>query len=1069
MSLNGQLSDLPLHSVIQNLAANNCTGLLTLNRNSTNLGMLFFVKGTLSAFYSIRLEKLSWPQLLIASKTTTRDKLEKAGLTTLPGKQFPKKAVEAGVISSEELDRVFYSFVQEEIFDLFRLQSGEFVFDQTETIPDFFVYGELFSRLTFNITHLLMEGARQSDEWKRLSEVIDSPLVIFRKENNTAEDQDTQVILDLVDGNRNLLDLIDESHLPKINAMTAITNALQNGLIREATPDEIRKDIEAARSGKDNALERIKKIATLKHSSQISTDEKEKRQKELDEILLRSDLDALDPTLIRMQIRTDHIRDAKARQKANTRKRLFGLAVFLLISVIAIGIYMLAIQPEDNSAAAILSRGKSLEKQNPSRALQFYMRKLSYVETRDAQVIEDRISTLSKTVKKRFRITVNKLKSLARKGDAENVNALLATIHNEYEGIVPANEITTVHEQVKKLLDKQAQLSEKEKINRFVEEVALLIQSKKYREARNRIIESGYSGETAVGNLNKTIQSVEQELEAGVASAAAFLEKEKLDSARQTVQKVIDRAGDLPVRSRAEELLKKISQIHDNDLARLAEAKKTIRNSDPAAYLRMLEEIRKRHPDTPLARQAETEIRATQHRMKKAETLYQAYRKAAKAGNVQQAFSLAREMQMKFASSSIADKAIPKILVSSIPAGAAVSVNGKRVGATPVKTALKPEKTIITVVKNGFRPWKKELNLATCTTAEHKAQLVKKPLWEKQIGTITTFPVIHDLKNATACFGTDIKYMDLEKGTVHWTNTINRSATSFIDERGKKHLISEAEFWHTQGRSFQSGSSLYIPSLNNRLIKINLKTGSVEWEFPTKTYIKHRPAGAKLPLKNNQTFICAIDMAGNLYSINGKNGRKEKEIKLNSPPAGDLAIIDNNVYFLDRTGMWQTFNLMTHRLESPRKAPFCRPGTEGTLFSINNKLYWLTRTSISLVKKTGREVKKADIAETRVRSSCGIFSLQNNTVKLTSVPGLNRTTITLPESLNADRVLTGAETFACIMTADDRCLAVSIPNGRMLCTIELQDDTPAMGQAIGNTLILFGKKGTAAAFAINTK
>ncbi len=733
MSLQGQLSDLPLHSVIQNLAANQCTGLLTLRKETTDLGMLFFVNGTITAFYSMRIQSINWSQLLVASETTPRNKLEDAELTNIPADQFPEKAVAAGVISTEELNRVFYSFVQEEIFDLFRLQSGEFIFEHTENVPDFFIYQELFGHLTFNITHLLMEGARQSDEWKRLTRVIDSPMVIFKKTGNTAETQDIQVILDLVDGNRNLLDLIDQSHLPKINAVTAITDALQKDLIREATPDEIRKDIETLRSAKNNTLERIKKIAYLRNSSHISTEEKEKLQKELDEILLRSNLEFLNPHLIRMQIQTDHIRQAKARQKANTRKKLLGLAALLILSIIGFVIHTIAIQPEDNSAASILSTGKSLEKQNPAEALRFYMKKLSCVKETDAQELQNRIAVLSKNVQNRFRAIVSKLKSLAGKGDAENVNSLLDTVNREYEGIVPANKITAVHEQVKKLLDKQTQISEKKKINQFVEEIKLLIQAKKYLEARNRILKSGYSTEAAVDNLNKAIQSVEQQLEACITNASKYMKKEMLVSAR-----------------------------------------------------------------------------------KKAQTLYQSYLKAEKAGSVQQAFSLAREIQIKYPASSVADKAVPIILVSSVPAGAAVSVNGKRVGLTPAKAQLTPEKTIITVTKDGFRLWKKTLNLATCTSAEYNARLVKKPVWEKPIGTITTFPVIHNLKYALASFGIDIKCIDLEKGSVRWTNTINRSATSFIDEHGKKHLISESAFWHTQGRSLRFGHSFYVPSLNNR-------------------------------------------------------------------------------------------------------------------------------------------------------------------------------------------------------------------------------------------------------------
>ncbi len=116
--------------------------------------------------------------------------------------------------------------------------------------------------------------------------------------------------------------------------------------------------------------------------------------------------------------------------------------------------------------------------------------------------------------------------------------------------------------------------------------------------------------------------------------------------------------------------------------------------------------------------------------------------------------------------------------------------------------------------------------------------------------------------------------------------------------------------------------------------------------------------------------------------------------------------------------------------------------------------------------KTGREIKKTDVAEPRIKSACGIFSLQNNIVTLTSVPGLSRTVVKLPESLNAEKILTGTKTFACILTKDNQCFTVSIPTGQILCKIELKDDIPVTGQAIDSTLILFGKKGNAAAFTI---
>ena len=109
--------------------------------------------------------------------------------------------------------------------------------------------------ITTSTQGLLMEGMRRVDEWGRLSEQLPSLDVIFDVDHETLVERLTEIpdelnaILRLLDGRRNLMDIIDESPFDDLSTLSVISKLYFEGLlVLVETEDQVVPSLEAGDS-----------------------------------------------------------------------------------------------------------------------------------------------------------------------------------------------------------------------------------------------------------------------------------------------------------------------------------------------------------------------------------------------------------------------------------------------------------------------------------------------------------------------------------------------------------------------------------------------------------------------------------------------------------------------------------------------------------------------------------------------------------------------------------------------------------------------------------------------------
>ena len=119
--------------------------------------------------------------------------------------------------------------MEEAVYIIFQWSEGTFEFE-----PDIMPEEGKF-RISISIDALLMEGARRVDEWSVVEKKITSMDLIFSLERNPLEDEgldltdDQKGIIPLIDGERSVTDLVDDSGLAEFDTGKALYGLIQAG------------------------------------------------------------------------------------------------------------------------------------------------------------------------------------------------------------------------------------------------------------------------------------------------------------------------------------------------------------------------------------------------------------------------------------------------------------------------------------------------------------------------------------------------------------------------------------------------------------------------------------------------------------------------------------------------------------------------------------------------------------------------------------------------------------------------------------------------------------------------
>ncbi|HEY0160894.1 MAG TPA: DUF4388 domain-containing protein [Thermoanaerobaculia bacterium] len=232
MGLSGNLQTMLPGDLLQWLSLGQKTGTLVVTNKRVEKKIFFRRGRVISSASNDPREYLG--QFLMSHGYLTEPELKKAMEVQLQsGILLGKILVMIEVISESDLQRLMRLKAEEEIYDIFLWNDGDFYFvddelPQQEMIP-----------LQVDVTGIIMEGTRRVDEWARIRETVPNEAVIpvLLKEVDADELEEVEEpIVRAIDGKRTIAELVLESRSSAFTVSSTVCALVRHGFARLDEP-----------------------------------------------------------------------------------------------------------------------------------------------------------------------------------------------------------------------------------------------------------------------------------------------------------------------------------------------------------------------------------------------------------------------------------------------------------------------------------------------------------------------------------------------------------------------------------------------------------------------------------------------------------------------------------------------------------------------------------------------------------------------------------------------------------------------------------------------------------------
>jgi len=233
MSVSGNLKTMQPGDLLQWLSLGQKTGTLFLSNKGIEKKVFFRNGRVISSASNDPREYLG--QFLMSHGYITEQELMKAMEVQAQSRiLLGKILVMIDVITEEDLQRLMRLKAEEEIYDIFLWNEGEFRFvddelPQMEMIP-----------LQVDVTGLIMEGTRRVDEWNRIHTLIAHealiPSIVKEVPAEELEDDAQRTVVLAIDGKRSLAELVLESRSSSFNVASTVYHLAREGYVKLVDP-----------------------------------------------------------------------------------------------------------------------------------------------------------------------------------------------------------------------------------------------------------------------------------------------------------------------------------------------------------------------------------------------------------------------------------------------------------------------------------------------------------------------------------------------------------------------------------------------------------------------------------------------------------------------------------------------------------------------------------------------------------------------------------------------------------------------------------------------------------------
>jgi tetratricopeptide (TPR) repeat protein len=243
MAFRGDLSNINLASVLQNLLHNEQTGTLRLFDDERE-AYLHFDGGHVTMFSPGREARTPLAEYLARAGDATEKQLAAASKRAR-GKRTLTSVLSRMGIEEQKIRSAVRRFVEEEVCDLFTWDSGRFEFSEGAPAEDLFDPDMNQAGIKLGPNTFILEAARRADTWDQINRQIrsDAEIFVLRKEaaESLESDFDPGVVevARLLDGRRSVTQLAEESGLGRFPVMSALSQLIAKGAARPVSLTEV--------------------------------------------------------------------------------------------------------------------------------------------------------------------------------------------------------------------------------------------------------------------------------------------------------------------------------------------------------------------------------------------------------------------------------------------------------------------------------------------------------------------------------------------------------------------------------------------------------------------------------------------------------------------------------------------------------------------------------------------------------------------------------------------------------------------------------------------------------------
>ena len=228
MGLSGNLRTMLPGDLLQWLSLGQKTGTLVITNKRVEKKIFFRSGRVISSASNDPREYLG--QFLMSHGYLTEPELKKAmEVQQQSNILLGKILVMIDVIGEKDLQRLMRLKAEEEIYDIFLWNDGDFYFvddelPQMEMIP-----------LQVDVTGIMMEGTRRVDEWARIREVVanDSVIPVPVQEIDPTELEEHELLIArAIDGKRSVAEIVLETRSSEFAVSSTVTTLVRQGALR---------------------------------------------------------------------------------------------------------------------------------------------------------------------------------------------------------------------------------------------------------------------------------------------------------------------------------------------------------------------------------------------------------------------------------------------------------------------------------------------------------------------------------------------------------------------------------------------------------------------------------------------------------------------------------------------------------------------------------------------------------------------------------------------------------------------------------------------------------------------